>query len=86
MKKNYSTNIKWNVVNLRAKEKQIPRNYSQVLYVSREDGDKISVKYAEVIYGQGYANLYNNVGVYEVSVKTGLKWCYADELEIMEHT
>ncbi len=49
-----------------------------------EDGDKISVKYAEVIYGQGYANLYNNVGVYEVSVKTGLKWCYADELDIME--
>ncbi len=84
MKKMYSTTIKWNVVNLRAKDKQIPRNYSVVLYVSREDGDKIIVKCAEVIYGQGYANLYNNMGVYEVSVKTGLKWCYADELEIME--
>ena len=83
MKKLYTTIIKWHVVNMRAKDKQLPKNNSEILYVSEVEGFKPAIETATVRSGNDYTHIHN--GICELPVSTGFKWCYADEFEIIEN-
>lgn len=82
MKKSYTTTIKWNVVNMRKKDKCLPKNNTTILYLSETEVLKPSINFATVHDMGEYMYIHN--GIYKLPVSTGLKWCYAYDITVDE--
>lgn len=82
MEKSYTTTINWQVVNMRKKNKNMPRLHSTVIYVL-ESGECKPTFGVGTIYGEERFP-YICSGMIKLPIKTGLKWCYVDELKIVE--
>lgn len=84
MKKAYKTTINWHIVNTRAKDKNIPAPNSTIIYVSVKDGNSPMFEIGTICKeGQCVYIMYN--GMIKLPIENGLKWCYVDELEIIEN-
>lgn len=82
MEKSYTTTINWQIVNMRKKNKNLPRLHSTVIYVLEKDGYKSTFGVGTVYGDERFPNIYS--GMIRLPIETGLKWCYIDELEIIE--
>lgn len=82
MEKSYTTTINWQVVNMRKKDKNFPRLHSTVIYVLEKEGCSPSFGVGTIYGDERFPTIYS--GMIRVPIKTGLKWCYVDELKIVE--
>lgn len=82
MEKFYTTTINWQVVNTRKKNKNLPRLHSTVIYVL-ESEERVPTFGVGTICGDERFP-YICSGMLKLPIENGLKWCYVDELEIIE--
>lgn len=82
MEKSYTTTINWQVVNMRKKNKNLPRLHSTVIYVFENEGHRLLFGVGTIYGDDRFPNIC--CGMIKLPIETGLKWCYVDELEIIE--
>lgn len=82
MEKSYITTINWKVVNMRKKNKNLPRLHSTVIYVLGS-GECAPTFGGGTIYGEENFP-YICSGMIKLPIENGLNWCYVDELETIE--
>ncbi|MCM1478271.1 MAG: hypothetical protein NC085_01145 [Muribaculaceae bacterium] len=67
---------------MRKKDKNIPEPNSTIIYVLEKEGHKPVYGVGTVYKAEYYPIICS--GMIKQSIETGLKWCYVDELEIIE--
>lgn len=81
MIKSYKSIINWNIVNMRAKNKQLPHDNCRILFLSEIELFKPTIEFA-TIHNENdenvYAVMYNGI---KVPINTDFKWCYIDDIE-----
>lgn len=84
MEKSYTSTINWQIVNTRKKDKNLPRLHSTVIYALEKEGYKPTFGIGTICGDERFPDICN--GILKLPIENGLKWCYVDELEIIEQS